>query len=104
MCKSDQPQQSTQAPDVQTFDSVDDFLDAVEPGMDLCTSDFTGWAEVEAVQRASDAQPAVIVGRVRESGSLVHVPTDVLIDIRGGHCVRLDRARATVNEQGWEVE
>lgn len=102
MCKNDQPVEVEPAPNVRTFASVGEFLDAIEPGMDLCTSDFTGWADIESVRRGSDG-PDVVVGRVRESGAVVHVPANVLIDIRGGHCVRLDRVRATVNSQGWEV-
>lgn len=103
MCESDQPQEPEPTPNIQTFDSIEGFLDAIKPGMDLCTSDFTGWADVESVRSPVGEQPGVIVGRVRESGVLVHVPTDALIDIRGGHCIRLDRVRATVNNQGWEV-
>ena len=28
---------------------------------------------------------------------------EALLDIQGGHCVRLDRARATIDRQGWEI-
>lgn len=103
MCKNDQPQEQSPAPDVRTFDSVEDLLDVIEPGMDLCTSDFTGWADIESVEGPRGDEAGIVVGRVRESGALVHVPASVLIDIRGGHCVRMDRVRATVNNQGWEV-
>lgn len=103
MCNTDQPQETEPAANIQTFDSTAEFLDALKPGMELCTSDFTGWADIESVQAPTGDNPGFVVGRVRESGALVHVPAAVLIDIRGGHCIRMDRVRATVNNQGWEV-
>lgn len=86
-----------------TYDNPADLLAAIEPGMDLCTSDFTGWAAVEGVREAGAGQAAAIVARTHDGARLVHVPTDVVIAIHDGHCVRIDRARATVNRQGWEV-
>ena len=86
-------------PEGQTFASTDDFLAAVKPGMDLCTSDFTGWATVVGVDPAA----AVVVGRVNEDEREVHVPVTALIDMHGGHCVRVDRVRATIDAQGWDA-
>ncbi len=103
MCKTDVPEARSDEPDVQTFETVDAFLDAIRPGMDLCTSDLTGWAEVQSVITPGGGEPGKVVGRVHADGRLVHVPADVLIEIRGGHCVRFDRVRATVDKQGWEV-
>lgn len=103
MCKSDVPEVRSDGPDVQTFETVETFLTAIKPGMDLCTSDFTGWAAVESVITPGQDGPGKVVGRVHTDGRLVHVPADVLIEIRGGHCVRLDRVRATIDKQGWEV-
>ena len=45
-----------------TYDSAESLLAAIAPGMDLCTSDFTGWAVVEGVQPGGDGQPGFIVG------------------------------------------
>lgn len=33
----------------------------------------------------------------------VRVPADTLIDLRGGRCVCVDRARSTLDRQGWEI-
>jgi hypothetical protein len=30
-------------------------------------------------------------------------PASALLDVRGGHCVRIDRVRATIDAQGWEA-
>jgi hypothetical protein len=86
-----------------TYDSTQSLLAAIAPGMDLCTSDFTGWAVVEGVRPGGDGQPGFIVGRRHADNCLVHVPPEVVIAIHGGHCVRIDRARATINRQGWEA-
>ena len=43
-----------------------------------------------------------VLGRRDSDGADVEVPQEALLDIRGGHCVRLDRARATIDRQGWE--
>ena len=83
-------------PEGQTFDSYPEFLRAIGPGMRLCTSDFTGWAEIAEVRDHS-------VLAVRDSDRRkVEVPQEALLDIRGGHCVRVDRVRATIDKQGWE--
>lgn len=97
------PSEPDNAPSAQTFDSVDEFLSAIKPGMELCTSDFTGWASVTSVRTATDEHPGSVSGKRREYGALVEIPANALLDIRGGHCVRIDRVRATINAQGWEV-
>jgi hypothetical protein len=33
----------------------------------------------------------------------VRVPADMLVDLRGGHCVCVDRARSALDRQGWEI-
>ncbi|MGH3297158.1 MAG: hypothetical protein ACRDP7_35720 [Trebonia sp.] len=78
-----------------TYDSTQSLLAAIAPGMDLCTSDFTGWTVVEGVQPGRDGQPGFIVGRKHVDNCVVHVPPEAVIAIHGGHCVRIDRARAT---------
>ncbi len=90
--------------DEVTYDSTASLLSALTPGMDLCTSDFTGWAEAEGTQPAADGLPGFIIARTHERRRLVHVPLDVVIGIRGGHCVGVDRARATIDRQGREAE
>ena len=86
-----------------TYDSADSVLAAVTPGMDLCTSDFAGWAAVEGVRPAVGGQAGFIIGRTHDGHRLVHVPPEVVIAIHDGHCVRIDRARATIDKQGWEA-
>ncbi len=71
--------------------------------MDLCTSDFTGWAAVEGVQPGTGRQAGFIIARTHADHRLVHVPPEVVIAIHDGHCVRIDRARATISQQGWEA-
>ncbi|GEL17719.1 hypothetical protein [Pseudonocardia asaccharolytica] len=94
------PTEPNPAPSAQTFPSTEAFLAAITPGMELCTSDFTGWAQVENVSRGP--VPSVR-GRRRSDSQIVEVPAGELIDLRGGHCVRIDRVRATIDQQGWEV-
>lgn len=96
MCQTTTPQEPAGVPEGQTFDSYPEFLRAIGPGMRLCTSDFTGWAEITQVRDHS-------VLAVRDSDRRkVEVPQEALLDIRGGHCVRVDRVRATIDKQGWE--
>ena len=98
MCQT----QRDPAADAVTFTRVEDLVAALKPGMDLCTSDFTGWADIIEV-RPSDAGGGTIVARTRDGQHLVHVPAHVVIGIHHDTCVRLDRARATIDKQGWEV-
>ncbi|MBV9162382.1 MAG: hypothetical protein JO309_06215 [Pseudonocardiales bacterium] len=103
MCQSATPTEPAAASSARTFDTTEEFLNAIRPGMELCTSDFTGWASVERVNHAVDGRQSSVRGRRREDDQIVDVPADVLIDLRGGHCVRVDRVRATIDAQGWEV-
>ena len=96
MCNTTTPQEPAGVPRGQVFDTYPEFLAAVRAGMRLCTSDFTGWGEVTGVTEDS------VLGRRDSDGADVEVPKEALLDIRGGHCVRLDRARATIDRQGWE--
>lgn len=70
---------------------------AIAPGMRLCTSDSTGWGDVTGTTERS------VLGARDSDGAGVEVPQEALLDIRGGHCVRLDRARATIDRRGWEI-
>lgn len=89
------------AADATTYDRVEELVAALRPGMDLCTSDFTGWADIESMHGAgADAYTAA---RKRDGAALVHVPVNMVISIHHDTCVRIDRARATVDQQGWEV-
>ena len=101
MCTDDHPgpvaEQSR--PEAQTFATTAEFLDAIQPGMRLCSSDFNGWGIVESVDTVASAVLGVTNGDRRR----VRVPADTLIDIRGGHCVRIDRVRGTLDQQGWEI-
>jgi len=103
MCQNAAPVEPAGAPSARTFDSIEEFLSAIQPGMELCTSDFTGWASVEGVSQAGETRWPSVRGRRHEDGRLVDVPANALIDLRGGHCVRIDRVRATIDAQGWEV-
>jgi hypothetical protein len=101
MCTDDNtaPAAEQPRPQAQTFATVAEFLAAIEPGMHLCSSDFNGWGIVESV----DADAPAVIGVTNDGQRQVRVPADALIDIRGGHCVRIDRVRATLDQQGWEV-
>ena len=97
MCRSETPREPEGVPEAQTFSGVAEFLTAIKPGMELCTSDFTGWASVDEIGIES------VRGTRRSDGAAVEVPANALLDIRGGHCVRVDRVRATIDAQGWEA-
>lgn len=86
-----------------TYDSAGSLLAAISPGMDLCTSAFTGWAVVEGARPSEARQPCFIVGRKHADNRLVNVPPEAAIAVHGGHCVRIDRARSTIDGQGWEA-
>lgn len=93
----DDPLRTPSVPPGQIFETYSEFLAAITPGMRLCTSDFTGWGEVTGTTKHS------VVGTRDSDGAGVEFPQEALLDIRGGHCVRLDRARATIDRQGWEI-
>lgn len=86
-------------PEGQRFSTSDEFLAAIAPGMHLCSSDFRGWGVVESVDNDNPA----VLGVTNDGHRSIRVPADALIDIHGGHCVRIDRVRATIDQQGWEV-
>lgn len=96
MCDTTTPQEPAGVPVGQTYDTYQEFLGAIHAGMRLCTSDFTGWGEVTGVTDHS------VLGTRDSDGKEVEVPQEALLDIRAGHCVRLDRARRTIDQQGWE--
>lgn len=101
MCTDDNPAPAAvqSRPEAQTFATTAEFLAAIEPGMHLCSSDFNSWGIVESV----DAGAPSVLGVTNGDQRHVRVPADTLIDIRGGHCVRIDRVRATLDQQGWEI-
>lgn len=96
MCNTTKPQGPENAPSAQTFDSVAELLKVIEPGMRLCTSDFTGWADVLEVHDDG------ILGKRDNDEAIVKIPAETLLDLRGGHCIRIDHVRATIDNQGWE--
>jgi hypothetical protein len=101
MCSDDTPAPVAEQshPSAQTFATAAEFLAAIEPGMHLCSSDFNSWGIVESV----DTDKSAVLGVTNDDHRHVQVPADTLIDIRGGHCVRIDRVRATLDQQGWEI-
>jgi hypothetical protein len=99
MCTDDSPAETQPHPGAQTFSGTGEFLAAIGPGMHLCSSDFKRWAVVESI----DIDDSAVLGVTNGDHRKVRVPADSLIDIRGGHCVRIDRVRATLDRQGWEV-
>lgn len=90
------------APPVQAFSSPEEFTAALRLGMELCTSDFTGWAEITGFDRQALDGPVVFAKRFSD-GTPVRVPVSALIDVREGHCVRVDRVAATIDAQGWGI-
>lgn len=101
MCTDDEyaPAAQQSPPEEQTFTTAAEFLAAIRPGMHLCSSDFNAWGVVESV----DTRTAAVLGVTNDDRRQVRVPADALIDIRGGHCVRIDRVRSTLDKQGWEL-
>lgn len=94
-------QQRDPGADAQTFDDIAGLLAALRPGMDVCTSDFTGWADIVEVRPDDDGGTIVAIKRADQA--VVHVPADVVIGIHHDQCVRVDRSRATIDKQGWEA-
>lgn len=82
----------------QHGDAVDVRL--VEPGMDLCSSDFQRWGEVSEVV-LGDAGRAVIVGTVDATNAVVYVPEGALLEIHG-RCLRLNRPQAELDGAGFD--
>ena len=52
------------AADAATYERVEDLIAVLKPGMDLCTSDFTGWADIESIHGADET--AYIAARKRD--------------------------------------
>ena len=78
-----------------------DAISQVQPGMDLCSSDFMKWGEVTEVQ--SDAgQSRYVIGTVDTSGRRVFVPESELLEIHG-QCLRLARVHAELDQAGFEA-
>lgn len=82
----------------------EELLAKVRPGMDLCSSDYRKWGDVEAVIRpaANDLNEAVVSGRLEETGVLVYVPASAILTIEGDKCVRVNAPLAEVRAQGWD--
>jgi hypothetical protein len=101
MCTDENPAPAAEQsrPDAQTFADTAEFLATIEPGMHLCSSDFNSWGIAKSVDTNEPAVFGVTNGDQRRG----RVPADTLIDIHGGHCVRIDRVRATLDQQGWEI-
>lgn len=100
MCTDEHPVDAEQSrPAAQSFTSTAEFLAAIQHGMHLCSSDFSGWGVVASV----DTDACAVLGVTNDGRQRVRVPAAALLDIRGGHCVRIDRVRATLDQQGWEV-
>ncbi len=78
-----------------------DVISEVQPGMDLCSSDFMKWSEVTEVQ--SDAgQGRYVIGTVDTSGRRVFVPESELFEIHG-QCLRLARVHSELDHAGFET-
>jgi hypothetical protein len=101
MCIDDTPASVAEQsrPEAQTFSSIAEFLAAIQPGMHLCSSDLNGWGIVDSV----DIDSPAVFGTTNDNHRHVRIPAEALIDIRGGHCVRIDRVRSTLDQQGWEI-
>ncbi|MFN8204556.1 MAG: hypothetical protein U0S48_18525 [Solirubrobacteraceae bacterium] len=75
----------------------------IAPGMHLCSADYRAWGDVLEVRPSGEdgGERPVIVGRVRESGRVVHVPAAAVLEVRGGRCVRLDAPLADLDDRPW---
>ncbi len=82
----------------------EELISRIRPGMDLCSSDYQKWGDVDAVARppAGDAGEPVVTGRVDQTGAAVYVPASAVLAIEGDVCVRVTAPLAEVHEQGWE--
>jgi hypothetical protein len=83
---------------------TEELLNRIRPGMDLCSSDYKKWGDVEAVVRPPADRPgeAVISGRLDETGAAVYVPASAVLAIEGDVCVRVVAPLAEVQAQGWD--
>ena len=82
----------------------EELLAQIRPGMDLCSSDYKKWGDVDAVLRppADAGQEAVVSGRLQETGAPVYVPASAVLTIEGNKCVRVNAPLAEVQAQGWD--
>jgi hypothetical protein len=82
----------------------EELLARIRPGMDLCSSDYRKWGDVEDVLRppADDQHEAVVSGRLQETGTPVYVPASAVLTIEGDKCVRVNAPLADVHAQGWD--
>jgi hypothetical protein len=82
----------------------EELLAQIRPGMDLCSSDYRKWGDVEAVLQPAVGRPgeAVVSGRRQETGAPVYVPASAVLTIEGDKCVRVNAPLAEVHAQGWE--
>lgn len=83
---------------------IEELLARISPGMNLCSSDYTAWGEVDGVCRppAGGSQESVVSGRVKATGARVYVPASAVLELKGERCVRVDAPLAEVGTQGWE--
>lgn len=81
----------------------EELIARIRPGMDLCSSDYQKWGDVEAVVQPGDGQhEAVVSGRSQQTGGRVYVPASAVLAIEGDVCVRVNAPLAEVSAQGWE--
>jgi len=79
-----------------------DVISQVQPGMDLCSSDYQKWGQVTEVQ--SDAgHGRYVIGTVDPSGERVFIPESELLEIHG-QCLRLAHPRAELDPAGFASE
>lgn len=83
---------------------TEELLNRIRPGMDLCSSDYKKWGDVEAVVRPPADRPgeAVISGRLDETGAAVYVPASAVLAIEGDVCVRVTAPLAEIQAQEWD--
>jgi hypothetical protein len=83
---------------------AEELLAQIRPRMNLCSRDYRKWGDVAAVlwPPAGSRQPAVVSGRLQETGAPVYVPASAVLTIDGGHCVRVDAPVAGIPAQGWD--
>jgi len=81
----------------------EELIAKIRPGMDLCSSDYRKWGDVDRVIQpaAGAAHDAVVAGRDQESGAAVYVPASAVLSIEGDKCVRVTAPLADVRAQGW---
>jgi hypothetical protein len=81
----------------------EELMARIRPGMDLCSSDYKKWGDVDGVIQPR-AGEAVVSGRDQESGAAVSVPASAVLAIEGDVCVRVNAPLAEVRAQGWDQQ